>query len=160
MDIRARGGVIVSPYSYRPCDPVSKRDQNGKILISHYYLPLGRWDDIPELPDDLAKLLPHVEAEQAPARAPFLSLSFNRSTRASSYIGRLLDEYRKTPKGQRNTKLSQLAGQAFRLSSYLSEAVIYEAFKSAGLASGLSSSEVKATLESARNYGRNHQKIL
>ncbi len=158
VDVRAKGGVIVSPFSYR----CSKKDvaPDEKLQLFNYYYPLAAMHPhkIPELPSSLAKLLPRAYDYSAalmntmPKVRP--KYAGNVNSRDRCQIQRWLQQVYDAPKGTINNTLSVMAGRAFRTVGHgISEGEIWNAFQGAGLSRGLGQEEVRNTLMSARNYG-------
>lgn len=179
VDIRAKGGLIAAPYSFRKwgrridgtvygCE-LTKEGQINKILWTNFYFPLGlTWESktkaIPELPADLAAVLPKTEKIK-PVTAPpvthhYYATDLKKQGRAGAYVEKLLNELSLAIEGERNDKLNRLAGQAFRFSMYLGEENIYHMFEQAGLSLGLPESEIKTVLESAWDWAKDKPKIL
>lgn len=61
VDIRAHGGLIVSPYSVR--ERPKEYTENKKRVYMDVYLPIGDFKHIPELPSELAQLLQPKEEQ-------------------------------------------------------------------------------------------------
>ena len=162
VDIRAKGGVITCPLSYRERRKESS-STTGKIQYFNYYYPLGSFhrDHIPELPASLAPLLSTYNDSQQDQRKSFLNKSIRCSAKTREQekrnIQKWLENVYSAPKGNRDNALAINAGRAFRTVAHgNNEDDIMRAFEDAGITIGLSKAEVKKTLDSARNYGLSH----
>lgn len=178
VDIRAKGGLIAAPYSFRGWDQVidgtdygcelTEDGQIKKVLWGHFYIPTGEtwiYKSIPELPTDLAAVLPKAEKEKAPQSSPppvkfHYPVNLKKQGRAGAYVQVLLNELSNAIEGERNDKLNKLAGQAFRLSMYLGEGNIYRMFEQAGRSLGLPEDEIKTALNSAKKWADDKPKTL
>lgn len=177
VDIKAKGGLIAAPYSFRGWDQpiggtnygceLTKEGQIKKVLWGYFYKPLYDiwYKSLPELPADLAAVLPKAEKEKAPQSSPpplkiHYSMNSKKQARAGKYVQKLLDELSCAIEGERNDKLNSLAGKAFRFSMYLGEGNIYSMFEQAGRSLKLPESEIKTALESARDWAKDKPYIL
>lgn len=176
VDIKAKGGLIAAPYSFRKWDrpidgtdygcELTKEGQIKKVLWGYFYKPFNDiwYKTLPELPADLAAVLPKTEKIK-PVTAPpvthhYYATDLKKQGRAGAYVEKLLNELSLAIEGERNDKLNRLAGQAFRLSMYLGEENIYHMFEQAGRSLNLPESEIKTALESARDWAKDKPKKL
>ena len=147
IDIRARGGMIVGPWS--------KDRLGGKYEI--FRLPKDF--KIPKLPEWLANKLKIIKKTEATIKFSSGFKSFN--IRAERIFKNYIDKFKLAQKGERNSLLNKYAGQTFRLSPhYLSSNEIWSCFTSVAKHLGLTDSEITATLKSAEKYGQSHSRYL
>lgn len=142
IDIRARGGYVVAPYSYT---------NKGQ------YLPLNELE-IAALPEEIEKLIPKVDQARVTKVishvAPVTNRGFNQI--AAARVAKYLRNIQNAVNGNRNNTFSKNAGQCLRYVSYIPEFELLSQLQSIGEAIGLKSSEVRNTLESAKKYAQNH----
>lgn len=142
IDIRARGGYVVAPYSY------TKKGQ---------YLPLNKLEIAP-LPEEIEKLIPKVDQVRVTKIFSHIATETNRgfNQTAAARVAKYLKNIQYSVKGNRNSTFSKNAGQCLRYVSYIPEFELLSQLQHIGESIGLKRSEVRNTLESARRYAQNH----
>ena len=160
----ARTGSQNDSPCHGNCGNGENAQGSGKRQLFNRYYPSSAMmrGVIPELPQALAQLLPPAvklpPVNLSYPRPSFSVYSQNDLSKSRRLVQNWLQNVYNAPKGTINTTLSIMAGRAFRLLSHgLSEGEIWNAFEYAGVSRGLSRDEVKATLQSARNYGIQRQ---
>lgn len=147
IDVRAKGGLIIGPWS--------KSKEGGSYDICNYPKDFI----IPKLPDWLAKKL---KKQNTNSKTYKFSSSFaSADLRAYKLLNCYIEKLKIAKEGARNTLLSKYAGQAFRLCpQYLSSSEIFSKFTLVAKQLGLTDYEIQATLKSAERYGQSHSKYL
>lgn len=153
VDVRARGGIIIAPYSVR----LPENKAGAKVVYTPEYLPLSDFSDMPELPPELAQLLPKASKQEDTAvkltRANIpLVTDMKAVSRDNAKFTKWQEEFRqKAVQGARNTLLSKYVGRAFRLRS-LTPYKVEQVFRDLARAVGLPNKEIDTVINSAKRY--------
>lgn len=161
VDIRAKGGIIVAPNSYR--EPVSKTGE--KLIMFDAYIPVTSFKNIPVLPDEIASLLPRASDSQTSQASDAQKLRLDAAKRkyrysASEYqknsdqrkYDKFLGTFAMSKVGERNTLLNKMYGSALRLRTS-DKTKAHTDFYNVAVALGLNIyTDIKPAMKSAEEY--------